>query len=307
MLVQTVRDVGGWLNARSAEGELRQVEASIRQSGRAAIDPAELRRIAGIHELAGWQVTDRAESGTGRLSAAVSVEGAGRRYLSWDAPRLGDQAMATFAPTRVPIILGAVAAVATLLIQVLRLSAALGREREAARTAARRDALSGLGNRLAFDEALAAVAAGDDTHLLLVDLDGFKQVNDRHGHAAGDSVLQAVGFRLSQIAAGEHQVFRLGGDEFALLTGGGAGRAHVLGLARQVSTLLAAPVDIGDVRVGVGASVGVASVDGTAGDLRQLLRQADAALYGAKQDRESGIRFAPDARGHDALAATLAA
>jgi diguanylate cyclase len=88
-----------------------------------------------------------------------------------------------------------------------------------ARRSARTDELTGLGNRRAvIDDLDAALAAGGPVGLLLVDLDGFKAVNDTHGHVAGDQVLRTLGARLNAAAANRCVVARLGGDEFAVLT-----------------------------------------------------------------------------------------
>jgi len=92
----------------------------------------------------------------------------------------------------------------------------------------RRDPLTSLGNRRAFEDALARVEpAGPDRHLLLIDCDKFKQVNDAHGHQAGDEVLIVLARILSDsLRAGLDQAFRLGGDEFAVLLGCGEPQAR---------------------------------------------------------------------------------
>jgi len=148
---------------------------------------------------------------------------------------------------------------------------------------ARRDELTALGNRRAFDEALAGEVLRFTRHqapfsVALLDLDGFKQVNDSDGHAAGDDLLRAVARALEQMGRATDSVFRLGGDEFAVLMSG-----TDTDEARAALTRTAAAAASCDLRVGV--SVGIASCpsDGLIGD--DLLRTADARLYEAKPPR----------------------
>ncbi|MBT0772968.1 GGDEF domain-containing protein [Kineosporia sp. J2-2] len=153
-----------------------------------------------------------------------------------------------------------------------------------ARSLAHRDPLTGLGNRAALHEALVVPRRGR-TVLGLLDLDGFKPVNDEHGHQAGDRVLQIVSARLQAATAGQGRVFRIGGDEFVVLwldfvppPGVWTYRVADLLLARVTST----PVQIAGHRIPVAASLGLIMDDGhlTAG---QLLRRADLAMYEAKK------------------------
>jgi diguanylate cyclase (GGDEF)-like protein len=146
------------------------------------------------------------------------------------------------------------------------------------------DPLTGLANRARFEQRLAdavstAQAAGPHAALLLVDLDGFKAVNDRMGHAAGDAVLVAVAERLRSCTRAGDLVARLGGDEFVLLvehTGEG-----LPGLADRVTLALAAPIVVEGVTAPVSGSVGAVLV--TPGlDGAELLRRADRAMYQAK-------------------------
>lgn len=161
--------------------------------------------------------------------------------------------------------------------------------------AARRDGLTGLANRVGFLEELADLLAstGPDScaGLLYLDLDGFKPVNDEHGHAAGDLVLAAIAERLRAFA-GDALVARIGGDEFGLGWVVPLVEARDL-LAERADRLvetIAVPVEILDPRspdtrlaVAVGASVGIA-MTAVGVDPESLLRQADAAMYQAKAD-----------------------
>ena len=146
---------------------------------------------------------------------------------------------------------------------------------------ARHDPLTGIGNRAKLAASLATELArsAPDAVLLMIDLDRFKQVNDEHGHAAGDAVLVAVASRLSGAAGFDDVVCRMGGDEFAVLVRP-AGDAPLRQL--EVQRVLAQPVSFGTVLLTTGGSVG--SVPLRAGmDQSQLLREVDEALYAAKR------------------------
>ncbi|MEF2280289.1 GGDEF domain-containing protein [Deinococcus sp. YIM 134068] len=140
------------------------------------------------------------------------------------------------------------------------------------------DKLTGVGNRRALDEALAA--PGDATHLLLLDLDHFKAVNDTRGHDAGDRVLEATAAMLGQVLGRHGRVYRLGGEEFvALLRGVTAGQAEVLAgsVLRHITREVGARAGHPDLEVT--ASLGVAAITPAA----TALERADALLYAAKR------------------------
>ncbi len=149
------------------------------------------------------------------------------------------------------------------------------------------DALTGLANRRALLDALEGACAGTDpAALLLVDLDGFKGVNDTLGHHAGDVLLQQVATRLRSVVPEPGLVARLGGDEFAVLLRGGpdrpVGAAAALAAARRVERVVAEPVRVDGFDARVSASVGVAPVLPGAGPAA-VLRAADEAMYRSKR------------------------
>jgi diguanylate cyclase (GGDEF)-like protein/PAS domain S-box-containing protein len=146
------------------------------------------------------------------------------------------------------------------------------------------DGLTGLGNRTLLDQKLRGTPPGDILGVLLVDLDGFKPINDERGHHAGDQVLIAVAHRLAALAGAGGSAIRLGGDEFAVLLPGAALPAAE-SLASLITEALVEPIALPGGPVQVGASVGAAS--GPAGDAEQSLREADAAMYRVKADRRS--------------------
>jgi diguanylate cyclase len=166
----------------------------------------------------------------------------------------------------------------------LRLTAALGRdlERQRGRLAheATHDALTGLPNRSALGARLGTATA--EAALLMIDLDGFKAVNDTLGHPAGDELLRVVAGRLLLAAAPFEPsvlVSRLGGDEFAVLLPGGDLPA-ARGLADRILAAVAEPVPMLARTVSVRASIGIAVAPDPSPD---LMRDADLALYSAKE------------------------
>lgn len=157
-------------------------------------------------------------------------------------------------------------------------------ELAAERHAASHDPLTGLPNRRAFHRlatALLTRADGRPLIAVVLDLDDFKQINDRYGHAAGDQVLISVAQRLAAFA-GDDPVTRLGGDEFAgLLTTPGVDRRWLEHATRRLRDVVAAPIPLRGVSLRVTASIGLAPVTGP-GQLTEALDRADAAMYRAK-------------------------
>ncbi len=153
--------------------------------------------------------------------------------------------------------------------------------------AASHDPLTGLANRRGLEKVLQQAREADERlGLLLIDLDGFKEVNDRHGHHAGDDLLKQVAARLQAMVRPGDLVARLGGDEFAVVVRGSADPAALSGIAERAVSLIKAPfVIIGQI-VTVGASVGISvpsAAVSTNWTVESLTRSADEALYGAKR------------------------
>ena len=160
---------------------------------------------------------------------------------------------------------------------------------------AQHDALTGLLNRAAFEDGLgdAVLRAGryprHELALYLVDLDGFKKVNDEKGHQAGDHLLREVSARLRRIAREGEMVSRIGGDEFALLIEGAAD-LQVESLARRIDDVMRQPDDPADTETGIGCCIGVSILPRHAADVHSLFAQADQALYTAKREGKGGYR-----------------
>ena len=160
---------------------------------------------------------------------------------------------------------------------------------------ASQDPLTELANRRGIEAGIAArVASGDPWALILVDLDGFKPVNDTYGHAAGDLVLEQVARRLKAVVdPGADLVGRFGGDEFVILASSSFGAISMM-LARDAVAVLREPFTVDDgVQVEVSASAGwVQALSGD--DPRAVMRSADAALYRAKAaGGNTAVEFGP--------------
>ncbi|MCD6679404.1 MAG: GGDEF domain-containing protein [Burkholderiaceae bacterium] len=180
-------------------------------------------------------------------------------------------------------------------VAALRAQLAESLVREAqARALARTDSLTRLGNRAAFleqlDEAVADGAAKPAGFaVLFIDLDGFKAINDHHGHRIGDELLRLVGERLCASVRSSDVVARLGGDEFACLVHGGGPQERIAQVAGKLFDTLNGPYQLGSLSVTVQASVGIAMPEGGASAMA-LLERADAAMYRAKRLR-TGCEF----------------
>ncbi len=159
--------------------------------------------------------------------------------------------------------------------------------REAAMTIALTDDLTGLPNRRCFQSLLAdriivAKETGEPFALGLIDLDGFKPINDAHGHPAGDDILRQVANRLARAMDGRGSAARIGGDEFAILCNGIGARDEAVALGKEIRAIFATPFDVSPLGVRLTCACGFALFPSTAVEPDELVRLADAALYRAK-------------------------
>jgi diguanylate cyclase (GGDEF)-like protein len=162
---------------------------------------------------------------------------------------------------------------------------------------ARHDPLTGLKNRSGFDEEVRrAIRKGNNRPfaILALDLDKFKAVNDRHGHAAGDAVLQAVARRFSSRIGKLGSVARLGGDEFSVLLTGAFSRESLLELAENLVRDAQLPIAHDGQLLLVGGSAGIAQFPEHGGSVHDVMVKADAALYAAKNGGRNRAIHAAD-------------
>lgn len=157
---------------------------------------------------------------------------------------------------------------------------------------ANHDMLTGLPNRRLLRDRLQQAIAysqrnGSGLALAMLDLDGFKPVNDAHGHAVGDKLLSEVALRLRQVVRADETVARLGGDEFVLLFRENHGP---LPLERVLQTVQE-PMQINGLRLQVGASMGVTRLRADNASVEQMLQEADQAMYHAKEAGRNRFEF----------------
>lgn len=210
---------------------------------------------------------------------SLAVPGSDAR-LFWTPRRIGTELAQHLAPIRLLASALFLAGIGIVLNRLYRLTRLLEARRRAAQDLAARDALTGLHNRLGFDQQLAQ--SGNGPALLYLDLDGFKHVNDSFGHGAGDDLLRVVAERLKRLARDGDCVARIGGDEFAFLRSPPTSRTELAELAADLGVALSEPVRLGTTQIQIGASIGIAMGNEHGDDRTRLVAAADAALYRAK-------------------------
>lgn len=171
--------------------------------------------------------------------------------------------------------------------RVLALQATLLETQAMLTQQATHDALTGLWNRVMLHEQLGmelkrAVRSGEPVAVVLADLDHFKQINDRHGHAAGDAVLREASARMRSVLRDHDGISRYGGEEFLVLLPR-TGMEAALAVAERIRAAVAAePVTVGDQSLPVTLSLGLATTSDHPAEVEPLIAAADAALYRAK-------------------------
>jgi diguanylate cyclase (GGDEF)-like protein len=149
------------------------------------------------------------------------------------------------------------------------------------------DSLTNIGNRNLFLSSFQATLAAAEQEslpaaLLVLDLNGFKDVNDQLGHKAGDSVLVTIASRLTHIVGERGEAFRIGGDEFSVVLNAGCDEAEALEIARSIARGVSEPIALYGESRKIGASIGVASFPRHGRDVDAMIRKADVAMYEAK-------------------------
>ncbi|MFV0280772.1 MAG: diguanylate cyclase domain-containing protein [Rhodoblastus sp.] len=177
-----------------------------------------------------------------------------------------------------------------------RESIALKEANDLLRRAAETDALTGLANRAALAVRAGRYSAGDLPPLaaaLLIDVDSFKQINDRLGHAAGDDVLRQTALRLQEAAGAAAFVTRLGGDEFVVLFDGADGQMNFAAAMARIEAAFLAPMAVAGRRLVVGLSIGAILADEAETDVDRLIARADRQMYEVKRLRKQNALNAP--------------
>ena len=161
------------------------------------------------------------------------------------------------------------------------------------------DDLTDLPNRALFEDRAGnairlAVRSEQPLALLLMDLDGFKRVNDTYGHQCGDSLLRQVAGRLTECLRDADTVARLGGDEFGILPISGTDLAGAATIAWKIEQALEPPVEVDGHSIDVDASIGIVLAPDHGDNIDDLLRRADLAMYGAKREGRPYGMFAAE-------------
>lgn len=253
--------------------------------------------VAETFSIAGLVLTDEPGAQSMLHADVVDIKGRDIARITWPPMHPGTASYHRVRPTVLlsalvlAVLLGAVAVSGLLVFRALRNGERMANHK------AKHDALTGLWNRAGCLERLEVALAGGNlsqTALHILDLDGFKPVNDAWGHLVGDKLIKAVAARLLASLPPTAVVARLGGDEFAVIRGAPTMDADTRPLADRILAALATPFDIDGRTIEIGGSVGWAEAGDDATDSVELLRRADLALYRAKDlGRGVAIKYEP--------------
>lgn len=147
------------------------------------------------------------------------------------------------------------------------------------------DQLTGLANRRAFEKKITSLNSSSEVHrvaLLLLDIDNFKSINDSYGHLVGDQLLIKFSNRLSDNIREKDFIARLGGDEFVILIETNSSKAEISSIAEKIINVINRNFILDDIEISSGVSIGITTCDDKSIDLKSILKEADMALYEAK-------------------------
>ncbi len=254
-----------------------------------AFDDSALLRIAQVNDLKGFRIgqakPETEPGGLPVLDAAGAVAG----EMTWMPDLPGETILRRVGP----LMAGAFGITSVLFIGIglylRRATATLVEVEAVSKQLLGRDPLSGLANRMLFNERLERELrrvsdSGGGLAVMFIDLDRFKDVNDTYGHQAGDDLIRLVAERLLTIVPGGDTLARFGGDEFAVIQVDVSNHSAVEKLSRQILDALTEPFCLTHGSVTIGASIGVAMAPEHARDREGLMKLADTALYGAKSE-----------------------
>ena len=242
--------------------------------------------LAGIHLHPG----DATSQSKDAHVALKDLSGRVVATLDWEPPHPGQRLLRKAVLPILIVVGGLAAAVIVFALRSRRIAEGLIASEARAKHMALHDALTGLPNRVLFEERLRQAIDGLSRRrgamaVLAIDLDRFKAVNDTHGHAAGDELIQAMAKRLSGLCRVGETVARLGGDEFGVVAIDVDGRGAAA-LAERLVASLGAPVELSCGTVFVGGSIGLALIDQIEAHIGavEAARRADVAMYRAKEE-----------------------
>ncbi|MCG6121146.1 MAG: EAL domain-containing protein [Microvirga sp.] len=265
---------------------------------RATID--ELRSFGGLRRLSGLALADGPPPADESGLPFRDLSTGETNSLLWSPARPGDHLVARISWIAVPPLTATFVIFLLVAINTRRVAAALVASHERVADLAVRDPLSGLPNRVLFAERLdAGLAALGDSEggglaIMFLDLDRFKEVNDAHGHQAGDELIMQVARRLQTVLSETDMLARFGGDEFAIIAASAADEEGARDLAGRILHALGPPFFIQDATVNIGVSIGIALAPRDAQEREALMRLADTALYQAKAaGRNRAIQYRP--------------
>lgn len=238
--------------------------------------------VAGLNQIRSTRLSERTgflpiQNRTGRVVG----------FLDWSPHRPAASLLSESAPITLSLVVAVLAGLGGTVYWLRRTSVQLEKSQAKTNYFALHDSLTGAANRVLFEtrllEALAyRHLAKTKVALVSIDLDGFKEVNDELGHAAGDELIQQVVKRLSNNLADEATLARFGGDEFALVQPGFVSKGHARWMFESLVQTFQDPFPLATGSVEITASFGVALEEGTSISPTELLRRADVALYVAK-------------------------
>lgn len=217
-------------------------------------------------------------------------------YFIWDQKRLGQELRSNLIPLALLVLIATLAFTLIIFHRVRNIELELKTSEENARQLIGHDPLSGLANRLLYsmrlDQELARL--GRDTPgiaVFFLDLDRFKDVNDTHGHQAGDELIKQVAQRLSALLRSTDTLSRFGGDEFAIIQTNVKRAIDAEKLGRRILETITEPFEIAGTLVSVGVSIGIALAPENGTDREKLMQLADTALYQSKNDGRNRYSF----------------
>ncbi|WP_372804099.1 bifunctional diguanylate cyclase/phosphodiesterase [Loktanella salsilacus] len=229
--------------------------------------------------------------------AVLGPDGAVVAYVNWISAQPGSELVRWMLPWLLLVSLVFVAVSSAIAIVAHRNATMLLAREESANRAARTDSLTGIANRMAFNEGLKnqSTALRNSVALIYLDLNNFKKINDTFGHEVGDAVVIGVSARLSELSKNNTLVARMGGDEFSVvITNCADAKAEASAVLLQIEALLEQPLIINQNSFNLSAAIGVAINDNIVQEPSEMLRRADVAMYHAKRSSDQSAQFYDD-------------